>query len=192
MIATENFEQVEVTSSTALRAWLQTYHSQNESVWLVTFKKSVPDKYLSTHDVLDQLLCFGWIDGLRRKLDEDRTMQLIGPRRHQAWAQTYKDRAARLIEDGVMQASGFAAIEASKAQGLWDATADVDALLIPDDLAAALDRQTDARRYFDNAAPSYRRNVLRWIFGAKTDTTRQKRIALTVETSARGERIPQL
>jgi uncharacterized protein YdeI (YjbR/CyaY-like superfamily) len=192
MIATENFEQVEVTSSTALRAWLQTYHSQNESVWLVTFKKSVPDKYLSTHDVLDQLLCFGWIDGLRRKLDEDRTMQLIGPRRHQAWAQTYKDRAARLIEDGVMQASGFAAIEASKAQGLWDATADVDALLIPDDLAAALDRQTDARRYFDSAAPSYRRNVLRWIFGAKTDTTRQKRIALTVETSARGERIPQL
>jgi uncharacterized protein YdeI (YjbR/CyaY-like superfamily) len=192
MIETDNFAKVDVRSAADLRDWLLAHHTQTESVWLVTYKKAVPDKYVSISDVLDQLLCFGWIDGLRRKLDDDRTMQLIGLRRHQAWAKTYKDRAAKLIEAGLMHTSGLAAIETSKAQGLWDATAQVDAFVIPEDLQAALDQQPDASAYFHNAAPSYRRNVLRWIFGAKTDATRQKRITQTVETSALGKRIAQL
>ncbi len=192
MIATDKFEKVQVTSPLELREWLSMHHGQTDSVWLVTFKKQAGDKYVSIEQVLDQLLCFGWIDGVRRKLDDDRTMQLVGPRRHQAWAKTYKDRAARLISDGLMAASGLAAIEASKQRGLWNVTAEVDALTVPEDLAASLNASVGAREYFDLAAPSYRRNVLRWIFSAKTAETRQKRIAKTAMASASRERIPQL
>ena len=81
MIKTENFEQVEVTSPKQPRDWLLAHHAQTESVWLVTYKKSAGDAYVSTGQVLDGLLRFGWIDGVRRKLDDRRTMQLIAPRK---------------------------------------------------------------------------------------------------------------
>ncbi len=77
MISTENFAQVQISSPADLRQWLEANHAQQESVWLVTYKKNVPDKYVSTQEVLDELICFGWIDGIRRKLDEEHTMQLI-------------------------------------------------------------------------------------------------------------------
>ena len=142
--------------------------------------------------MLDELLCFGWIDGIRRKLDADRTMQLVSPRRHQVWAKTYKDRADLLLADGRMMPAGLAAIAASQHNGLWDAMADVDALIVPPDLELALAAHPMAAGWFATAAPSYRRNVLRWIKTAKTAPTRDKRIAVTVDHAGRGEKVPQM
>ncbi|WP_208353279.1 YdeI/OmpD-associated family protein [Pseudaestuariivita rosea] len=119
-------------------------------------------------------------------------MQIIGPRHTQAWAKSYRDRAARLIAEGRMQAPGIASIEAGKQSGLWDYWADVDALIDPDDLRAALAASPDAQTYYDNTGDSYRRNLLRWLKLAKTDATRQKRIAKIAEFSLRGDRIPQM
>ena len=192
MIETDRFEKVEVTGAAELRDWLSANHARQESIWLVTFKKHEPSKYVSVDDILDEVLCFGWIDGLRRKLDADRTMQLLSPRRHQVWAKTYKDRAFRLIAEGRMQPPGLAAIEASKRDGLWDLMADVDALVIPPDLAAALDDRPPAGEHFRASAPSYRRNVLRWIMAAKTPDTRAKRLAKTVSHAATGTKVPQM
>lgn len=191
-IETERFEQVEIASAGALRAWLSEHHGQEASVWLVTWKRHIEDKYLSRWDVLDELLCFGWVDGIRRKLDADRTMQLVSPRRQQAWAQTYKDRVARLEAECRMQASGLNAVERSKRLGLWDATAPVDALFVPDDLRAALDAHPEAGDWFDAAAPSYRRNVLRWLYTAVRLETRTTRIDRIVELSAQRRKVPQL
>lgn len=81
MIQTENFDKVEITSQEELRNWLMKNHKQTDSVWLVTYKKSSPDKYVSRWEVLDELICFGWIDGIRRKLDDQKTMQLISQRK---------------------------------------------------------------------------------------------------------------
>jgi len=103
MIKTENFEKVEIKSSDELRNWLHKNHSQNDGIWLVTYKKSEKEKYVSRDEVLDELLCFGWIDGIRRKLDQNRTMQLISPRRVQHWAKSYKERAQKLIEEKKIQ-----------------------------------------------------------------------------------------
>lgn len=192
MIKTENFEQVEVASAAELRAWLEANHTQAESIWLVTYKKHVAGKYVSTAQILDEVLCFGWVDGIRRKLDDDRTMQLISPRKVQHWAESYKQRAARLEQAGRMHPAGLAAIEESKRLGLWDYMADVDALAVPDDLHAALAAQPPALENFEAAAPSYRRNVLRWIKLAKAPATRAKRIKQAAETSARGEKISQM
>jgi uncharacterized protein YdeI (YjbR/CyaY-like superfamily) len=192
MIETDRFEKVEVTSPAQLRDWLAANHGRRTSIWLVTFKKHVAAKYVSVDDILDEVLCFGWIDGLRRKLDDDRTMQLLSPRRHQVWAKSYKDRAARLIAEGRIRPPGLAAIEASKRDGLWEVMADVDALVVPADLAAALDAHRSAVENFHGSAPSYRRNVLRWIASAKTPATRATRLAQTVEHAARGAKISQM
>jgi len=192
VIKTENFEQVEATSVAELRAWLEANHTQHESIWLVTYKKHTGARYVSRQQVLDELLCFGWIDGIARKLDDDRIMQLLSPRRVQHWAKSYKDRAARLIQEGRMRPAGLQAIEESKRQGLWDVMNDVDALMVPDDLAAALHARPPAAEHFAALAPSYRRNVLRWIALAKTSATRARRIEQTVVLAARGEKVPQM
>ncbi|WP_204137538.1 YdeI family protein [Halomicronema sp. CCY15110] len=192
MIKTENFEPVEVTSAQQLRQWLEENHTQPASIWLVTYKKHVGEKYVSVQDILDAVLCFGWVDGIRRQLDGDRTMQMISPRRVQHWAKSYKDRAEKLIKAGKMHPAGLEAIAQSKRHGLWNFMDDVDALIMPEDFMAALDSHPPAREIFENSAPSYRRNVLRWIKLAKTPATRTKRIEKAVVFAAQNQKIPQM
>ncbi|RPG80371.1 MAG: hypothetical protein CBC74_006440 [Crocinitomicaceae bacterium TMED114] len=189
-IDTENFEKVEVHSAADLRHWLHTHHGRTDAVWLVTWKKVRPDRYVSTGEVLDELLCFGWIDGVRRKLDDERTMQLISARRAQHWARTYKERAQRLIDDGRMAPPGQAAIDRSKKEGLWNFMDDVDNLVVPDDLLAALKPHAAAFAFFMAINDSSKRFVLRWLKLTKTEATRRKRIAQLVSLSARGEKLP--
>lgn len=192
MMDTNRYPQVEVRSRNALRTWLDTHHAQPESVWLVTFRKHAGASYVSRDDVLDELLCFGWVDGVRRKLDDDRTMQLISPRRTHAWTASYRARAERLASEGRLAEPGLQAIALAKASGGWDVHPEVDALVVPDDLASALKAVRGARAWFDQAAPSYRRNVLRWIMKAQRPETRAKRIATVAEAAGRGERIRNL
>ena len=189
MIETENFQKIEVSSIQELSNWLEKNHHQKESVWLVTFKKIVPEKYLSTSDVLDLLLCFGWIDGVRRKLDDTRTMQLISPRRIEHWAKTYKDRAERLISEGKMQDAGFLSIQLSKEHELWDFMDEVDRLIVPDDLEKELNRYNGATEFFHSINDSSKRFVLRWIKLAKTEKTRMARISQLALLSAKGEKL---
>jgi len=192
MIQTEGFAQVEVRTSAELRDWLLAHHAQPDSVWLVTWKKRPGAPYVSVAAVLDELIAFGWIDGLRRKIDDARTMQLISRRKQQAWAQTYKNRAARLSVEGRMHPAGRAAIDEAKQAGRWDEMAAVNALCVPDDLMAALHDRPAAADFFDAAAPSYRRNVLRWLHMAKRTETRAARIAKIVDSAAKSEKLPQL
>lgn len=192
MIKTENFEKIEVTSSDELREWLVQNHRQNESIWLVTFKKEVPEKYVSVQEVLDQLLCFGWIDGIRRKLDETRTMQLISQRKVEHWAKTYKDRFEKLEKAGLVHQSGINAVLASKKAGLWDFMNDVDHLIVPDDFQLALNQNQAGLQFFDGLSASSKRFVLRYLKLSKTEVTRQKRIIQIVSLSAQGKKIPGL
>lgn len=190
MIATDKFEKVEIVAAAELRAWLAKNHASKASYWLVTYKKVVPDKYVSTTEVLDELLCFGWIDGIRRKLDDHRTMQLISARKTQHWAKTYKLRVARLIAEGRMRKPGFTAIEKSKANGLWNFMDDVDNLVVPTDLQKALEKKPAAEEFFKQINDSSKRFVLRWLKLSKTDTTRSKRIIQLVSLSAQGKKLP--
>lgn len=190
MIKTENFEKVEIKSQEQLRNWLKNNYSQKEGVWLVTFKKSENDKYVSRDEFLDELICFGWIDGIRRKLDDTRTMQLISPRRVQHWAKTYKDRAAKLIEENKMHQSGLDSIKQGKESGLWNFMDDVDNLVIPEDLNVALNKLEGSFDFFDNINDSSKRFVLRWIKLAKTEKTRKIRIEKISKLSSIGEKLP--
>jgi uncharacterized protein YdeI (YjbR/CyaY-like superfamily) len=190
MIKTEHFEKVEVKSSEELRQWLLKNYAQKDSVWLVTYKKSEVGKYVSREEVLDELLCFGWIDGIRRKLDETRTMQLIAPRKAQHWAKTYKDRAQKLMDENRMHEAGLQSIQSGKESGLWDFMDDVDNLVIPDDLNAALQQLEGAKGFFDQINDSSKRFVLRWIKLAKTQKTRMNSVNKIAHLSSIGEKLP--
>mgnify|MGYP000041225570 CR=1 FL=1 len=187
----DDLARIEVDSAAALWAWLAAHHGQAEGVWLVTWKKADPGRYVSREAVLDALIAYGWTDGRRKVLDDLRTMQLISPRRQQVWAESYRTRAARLIDEGRIQPPGLAAIEAAQAAGTWDGRPEVEALQVPDDLAVQLAAAPGAGAWFAQAAPSYRRNVLRWLAGAKRAETRARRLAEIAGRAARGEKVPQ-
>ena len=189
MVRTENFQKIEIGSSDQLREWLEINHEQLESVWLVTFKKHVDGKYVSTSEVLDELLSFGWIDGIRRKLDKDRTMQLISPRKSQHWSKTYKYRAQNLINKGKMAQAGFESIADSKRKGLWDFLNDVDALILPEDLIKELQKYPDAFANFNAFNDSSKRFTLRWIKLAKSSKTRSERIQKTARSASQNQKI---
>jgi len=192
MVKTENFEQIEVRSSEQLREWLKTNHAQKESIWLITYKKETLEKYVSVQEVLDELLCFGWIDGIRRKLDEKRTMQLIAPRKVEHWTKTYKDRFAKLEELGLVQDAGKQSVLKSKEKGLWDFMDDVDALILPTDFIIELQSYQNALINFNAFGASSKRFILRWIKLAKTSETRNKRIKQASELADKNLKIPGL
>ena len=190
MVKTENFLQVQVTGAAELRQWLANNYQQKQSVWLVSYKKLIANKYVSTSEVLDALLCFGWIDGIKRKIDEERVMQMISPRRVEHWTQTYKDRFAKLEKEGRMMDAGREAVQRSKAAGLWNLMDDVDKLIKPADFVESLQNHFPASQNFDAFAPSSQRFILRWIKLSKTDATRAKRIELAATLAAQNKKIP--
>lgn len=185
--ALDDAERVAADSREKLRRWLEKNHDRKDGVWLVTYRACVPDKYLSTGEVLDELLSFGWMDGRRKKLDDRRTMQYVSPKRTPYWSKTYKDRVARLTRAGRMHPAGLALVEAAKRSGGWTFFDDVDALIVPDDLAAAFAGRPPARANYDAFAPSAKRDLLRWIKLAKTERTRTQRVAEAAEKAARNE-----
>jgi uncharacterized protein YdeI (YjbR/CyaY-like superfamily) len=185
----EKFARIDVSQIDELSAWLEANHASQDSVWLVTWKAAWRDRFVSREQVLDVLIAYGWIDGRRMKLDADRTMQLISPRKQQAWAQTYIDRADRLEQEGRMRPPGRKALEAARRSAVFDSMRPVDRLEDPDDLLKELDA-AGGRNWWENAAPSYRRNILRWIAGAKGADTRLKRIGIATTHAAMGKKVP--
>lgn len=183
---------VEVTSRAELRAWLQANHATSGSIWLITWKKAVPDRYVSYDAVVEEALCFGWIDSLPRKLDEDRTMLRLSPRKSgSAWSATNKVRVETLVRAGLMTHAGHAAVTAAKADGSWSFLDDVEAGIVPADLAAAFNRRPPAQTEFAAFPKSARRGILEWIKQAKTPQTRARRIEETARLAQTGERANQ-
>ncbi len=173
-------QQVQVESRQEWRAWLERNHRTSPPIWLVTFKKHVGDKYVAYEEIVEEALCFGWIDSLGRKLDEDRTMLWLSPRKPgSGWSKLNKDRIEKLLAAGLMTPAGLEKIEAAKEDGSWYALDAVEMLTLPPDLVAALDAYPDARQHFDAFPRSVRRAILEWISNAKRDETRAKRIAET-------------
>ncbi len=177
---TTQHEQVTVENRRELREWLAANHTQTDSIWLIRFKKHCGEKYVSYQDVVRESLCFGWIDSLPRKLDADRTMLRISPRKPgSGWSKVNKQYIEELSADGLMTAAGLAKIEAAKLDGSWSKLDGVDRLKVPDDLNAALEQYTNAKTNFNAFPPSTRRGILEWITNAKRAPTRAKRIAET-------------
>lgn len=183
------FEQVEVKSRAELRDWLSRNHAQRDSVWLVTFKKAAGERYLPYDAIVEEALCFGWIDSRPQSLDELRSMHMLSPRKSgSAWSQANKLRAERLIEQGLMEAPGLVKVETAKQDGSWEFLDDVQQSVLPTDLEAALAKSREAKTNFEAFPPSSKRIILEWIKQAKRPETRLRRIEETVAKAAKNVR----
>jgi len=186
----EKLARVEVNSRLEWRRWLAAHHTQPTAVWLVTYKKSAdPKRYLAYDDIVEEAICFGWVDSIPRTVDAKRSMRLVAPRRPEsAWSAVNKARVEKLLAAGKMAPAGLAAIERAKANGSWSKIDHVEAMVTPPDLTRALARTGRAAEYFDAFPRSSKRITLEWIGSAKTDTTRQKRVEETARMAAANRR----
>jgi uncharacterized protein YdeI (YjbR/CyaY-like superfamily) len=180
-------ERVHPESRAQWRAWLDAHHATSEGVWLVGWKSSTGRPRMSYEDQVCEALCVGWIDSTQRTLDDERTMMWYAPRRSASnWSRSNKERVDRLTAAGLMRPAGLAAVEAARRSGAWNRLDDVEDLVVPDDLAAALDDR--ARAYWDGLPRSVRRVTLASIADARRPPTRARRIAAAAERLAKGER----
>ncbi|MFD5698240.1 YdeI/OmpD-associated family protein [Streptomyces lasiicapitis] len=175
----------------ALEEWLDAHHEDSPGVWLKLAKKASGVASVATDEVIDLELCFGWIDGQRRRLDETYFLQKITPRRPRGtWSKRNINRAEALIAEGRVRARGLAEIAAAKADGRWDAAYDAQAeATVPDDLAAALDAEPRARRTYDGLGRTDRYLVILRLQTARTARTRAARLERMVATLAAGEKV---
>ena len=160
------------------RAWLIEHHASSDGVFLVTWRPGSGRSSVPYDDAVEEALCVGWVDSWGKAIDSDRSIQWFSPRRaRSAWARSNKDRVERLMAAGLMLPAGLAAIEDAKRTGMWSILDDVEAGLVPDDLAAALDATPEARMHWDAFSRSARRAMLEWVVQARRPETRSKRIA---------------
>ncbi|XVV06131.1 YdeI/OmpD-associated family protein [Actinosynnema sp. CA-248983] len=165
------------------RAWLAENSASAKEVWLVLHHKDSPTPSVRYAEAVEQALCFGWIDGHHRKHDEHSSALRFTPRTPRStWSRVNRERAERMIAEGLMTPAGQAVVDLAKAAGTWDPVPDPDT--VPDDLGAALDRSPAAREHFAAFPPSSKRLIVAWVVGAKRPETRERRIARTVELAA--------
>ena len=162
-------------------AWLEANGADADEVLVRMAKKHTGVASLDWAGAVDVALCFGWIDGRSKRIDDDWFVQRFTPRRPQStWSKVNRQKVEALIAAGRMRPAGLAEVERAQADGRWDAAYDSPATaVVPDDLAAALDA-AGLRATFDALAPSHRKAHVTAIEEAKAAATRERRIAAAV------------
>ncbi len=173
------------------RAWLVENHATAQEMWLVFYKKHLGKPGLTYIEALEEALCFGWIDGILKRIDDEKHTIRFSPRRKNSiWSEQNKKRIGRLLKEGRMADAGLAKVRDAKANGQWaKAAVREDVTVVPPELTAALAENAKARDNFERLAPSYRRQFLFWVSFAKHDETRRKRVAEVLRLLARNERL---
>jgi uncharacterized protein YdeI (YjbR/CyaY-like superfamily) len=181
-------------SESAFEAWLSAHHDGEPEVWIKIHKKSSGLPSVTPAQALDVVLCWGWIDGLRKGFDERSFLQRYTPRRRKSrWSQINREHVARLVAAGRMTSHGQSQIDAAKADGRWNAAyapiRATTASTVPRDLRAAIEANPRAKRTFRTLnkqnlfALAFRTNAM------KTPAGRARKIAALVAMLARGETI---
>ncbi|GAA2739867.1 YdeI/OmpD-associated family protein [Pedococcus aerophilus] len=178
-----------VADSAALRAWLEGHHATSPGVRLVLTKKGGSVTTVTWASAVEELLCFGWIDGQSGKRDEESYTIRITPRRPKGiWSQRNVALVATLEEQGRMTEAGRAAVEAARADGRWDAAyAGPATRQAPDDLVAALAAVPEAQAMYDVLTSANRFAVIHRVESMKRAASRARKIDEMVQMLARGE-----
>jgi len=165
------------------RKWLLKNHSKENAVWVVFYKKKSNIPSISWSDAVDEALCFGWIDSVKKKLDEERSIQFFSKRKPKStWSKINKEKVKNLIETGKMTQSGLDCIDVAKQNGSWQILDSVEELVIPEDLEKALKLKAQALDFFLSLNKSTKKMLLQWLVLAKREDTRKKRISEIVES----------
>ncbi len=177
--------EIEPASRAEWRRWLAAHHEGSTGIWLVWHKRRVGPQPITLEEVIQETLCFGWVTGRVRPIDDERSALLCTPRRRGSiWSKANKQRVADLIQQGLMTDAGQRVIEAAKRDGSWHSLDAVEELRVPADLAQALAADPAAEADFNALTASDRKGLLWWIESAKRPETRKRRVEATVRRSS--------
>ena len=174
-----------VTDRKDWRDWLKQHHETEKEIWLVYPRKATGKPRIEYNDVVEEALCFGWIDSKAKKRDHESFYLTFSPRNPKSvWSKINRERAGRMIASGLMTESGQKMIDLAKQTGTWEALDEIENLSIPPDLFSLLAGHEKALHNFNAFPPSSKRLILGWIQQAKRPVTRQQRIEETVRLAA--------
>jgi uncharacterized protein YdeI (YjbR/CyaY-like superfamily) len=172
----------------ALEAWLEAEHATAPGLYVTIAKKGAGVPSVTYPELVESVLCYGWIDGRSNRLDDAFYLQRITPRRSRSvWSQKNVDTVEALTVAGRMRPAGLAAVAAARADGRWErAYAGSATITVPDDLVAALAAEPAAQKEFEALDGTNRYAVLWRVHTAGTPATRARRIATLVQMLAEG------
>jgi len=177
--------------SAALRAWLDAHHASEDVLWVGFWKKSTGRPGIAWQELVDELLCFGWIDGLRKSIDEERWMIRTTPRRaRSSWSDVNQKRFAELSGQGRVMPAG------QEAYRRWESSAAAasrsEAAEFGPDFEHRFRARPAAWEFFESQPAGYRRTAMRFVMSAKREEARLRRLERLIEDSAAGLRIKEL
>ena len=179
----------EFTDFRAFYDWLADNHETADEIWVRIFKKASGKPTVTPVDAIDAVLCWGWIDAIKKSWDDESFVQRYCPRRAKSvWSQVNRDNVARLTEAGLMTAHGQKHVDLAKADGRWDA-AYATTMAAPADLLEAISANPEALKTYEGLSAQNRFALTFRVHNLKTAAGRQKKIAAFVEMLARGETI---
>jgi uncharacterized protein YdeI (YjbR/CyaY-like superfamily) len=171
----------------AWRAWLAANHDSTRGVWVASWRKASGREPVAYEELVEEAICFGWIDSTVNVLDDERGLQLMTPRKPRSgWTRLNRQRVDAMEAQGRMTEGGRRAVEVAKANGSWTIYDAVEDLIEPDDLTEALDAHPEARIAWDGFPPSTRKQLLWSIVSARRPETRASRIAKVVAAARSG------
>lgn len=184
-------EELYVTGREEWREWLKRNHASKREVWLVYYKQHTGRPRIPYDDAVEEALCFGWIDSIVRKIDDEMFAQKFTPRTGKSrWSETNKERAVRMVKMGRMTEAGFRRIREAKESGEWSRAAlPARKLAVPAFIRKALEKNGRALRNFEKLAPSQRRLFVGWVSSAKREETRKKRLAEAITLLEKEEKL---
>jgi len=183
---TETAKRMNFANREKWRAWLQRNHASVDELWLVILKKHVKKPSIRLDEAVEEALCFGWIDGKLRRIDDEKHEIRFTPRKKgSTWSETNINRVKRLIKEGRMTSVGLKKYR----DGMRDPRMKLlrKDFEIPEFIVAGLKRNKRAWDAFDKLAPSRKQQIVWWIATAKREETREKRIKETIRRSLTGK-----
>jgi uncharacterized protein YdeI (YjbR/CyaY-like superfamily) len=186
-------ETIFFTKPSELRAWLEKHHATASELWIGLYKKASGRRSLTWAQIVDEVLCYGWIDGKVQSIDEHRYRQRITPRRKGSnWSAVNVAKIAELRALGRMKPAGEAAFEARKADTGGYSYERRHEAAFDDEQQATFRANARAWEWFGAQSPSYRATATFWVVSARRPETRARRLATLIECSADGKRVPPL
>lgn len=180
------------TNQKEWRLWLAKNHLQKDAVWVVFYKQKAGKPTINWSNAVDEALCFGWIDSIKKTLDEERSIQFFSKRKPQStWSKINKDKVQKLIDTKQITKAGLQTIETAKQNGSWTILDEVEKLIIPKDLESELKTKVNSMDFFLSLSRSTRKAMLQWLVLAKREETRQKRIIEIVKNAEQGKKPKQ-
>ena len=172
-----------------LGRWLKVNHAIESELWVKIFKKKTDIPSVTWDDVVIESLCWGWIDGIKKSIDDQAYFQRITPRKALSnWSKRNREHAERLISEGRMTESGLVHIRAAKADGRWESAYVASEMKVPADFLAALESKPEAKQFFEMLNKSSRYVIAHGLISAKKPETRQRRFAKFIDMLARKEK----